>query len=146
MAQNDTSAHREKREKAVDAEIVARKRGKMQQAEHALELQQRRNLHDDYEHDWMGIGANAAQMRVFTEDAVDDLEEQQFRNADERQQRLRYQQEQNARIWRRQDRLANQRRNVQAALVQRLGRQPTMDEFIAAITNMKDDENSWDVD
>ncbi len=146
MSDNDTPAHREKREQWVDEEMAARKRGKMEQAEQKLELRSRRAIHEQNEADWIGLGANVDQMRSMTEDAVVDLEEHQFRAADEREERLRYQQEHNRRIWRRQDRLANQRRNVRADLVARLGREPAMDEFIAEVTRLRDDENSWDAE
>lgn len=137
-------AHREKREKWVDAEIAARKRGKMAQAEHALEVQSRRVIHEQNEADWMGVGANYRQMEVFTENAVDDLEEHQFQQHEAAQQRAEQMRQHNQRVWRRQNRLANQRRNVQQDLRQRLGREPLMDEFIAEITKLKDDRYSED--
>lgn len=134
-----------KREEWVDQEIAERKRSKMAQAEHNLEIQSRREQHREDEEDWMGLNANAAQIRAFTEDAVDDLEEHQFRER-ERADEQRLQQQRNAaRIWRRQDYYERRRRNVRNLLRQQLGREPTMDEFIAGVAHLRPDRE-WSDD
>jgi len=134
-----------KREEWVDQEIAERKRSKMAQAEHNLEIQSRRERHREDEEDWMGLNANAAQIRAFTEDAVDGLEEHQFRER-ERAEEQRLQQQRNAaRIWRRQDYYERRRRNVRNLLRQQLGREPTMDEFIAGVAHLRLDRE-WSDD
>lgn len=136
---------RQKRERDVDAKLASRRALKEQKAENALVAESQQYEDELDELDPFGISMARDALRVHAEEAAVDLEERQYRNAQEAQRRMDEGNRRAAAVWRRQDAAELRRRNVLRMLRNQLGREPTHAEFIAGVAHLRIDPN-WSDD